>query len=221
MSAAKLRYPKSEIRNEGKFRILYTGDSAIEGNRNLMGDYGAYNFSSRKIRTPFDFMREYLELVNNRIKEFAGGLITIEQKEKLKDFLLGNTVVKKINEQPLEFSRVDTSNGNNYSKLVQQYFPEKYSQVCLLNYTGIAKNLQKFMKSINDNEGLEKFKNHYGIKVFDLKNGRIGFRTDLSLEELKSHGLSESWLNPPKTQENKIKTRQISQKSPSNDEMNF
>lgn len=221
LSAAKLRYPNAEIRNEGKYKILYTGDSTIEGNRNLLGEYGAYHFSTRKTRTPFDFMREYLELVNNRIKEFAGGLITMERKEKLKNFLLGCSVVKKNNEQPLEFYRVDISNGNNYSKLVQQYFPEKYSQICLVNYSGIVKNLQKFMKSINDNEGLEKFKTHYGIKVFDLKNGRIGFRTDLSLEELKNHGLSSEWLNPPKPKlvEKEFSTPAI--KISNNDEMNF
>ena len=222
LSAAKLRYPNSEIKNEGKFKILYTGDSLIEGNRNLMGDYGAYNFSSRKIRTPLDFMREYLELVNSRIKEFAGGfLITIERKEKLKDFLLGCSVVKKINEQPLEFSKVDVNNGNNYSKLVQQYFPEKYTQVCLLNYRGIAKNLQTHMKHIDDMEGLEKFKTHYGIKVFDLKGGRIGFRKDLSIEELKAHGLQDSWINPPKQKPLEKNFRTPAIKISNNDEMNF
>lgn len=222
LSAARLRYPKSEIRNEGKFKILYTGDSTIEGNRNLLGDYGgAYNFASRKIRTPFDFMKEYLELVNNRIKEFAGGLITIERKEKLKNFLLGCSVVKKNNEQPLEFSRVDVSNGNNYSKLVQQFFPEKYSQVCLLNYAGIVKNLQRYMKHIDDREGIEKFKEHYNIKVVDIQNGRIGFRTDLSLEELKNHGLSSEWLNPPKQKPLEKNFRTPSIKISNNDEMNF
>lgn len=222
LSAAKLRYPNAEIRNEGKYKILYTGDSTIEGNRNLLGEYGVYNFATRKIRTPFDFLKEYLELVNNRIKEFAGGLITMERKEKLKNFLLGCSVVKKNNEQPLEFSRVDVSNGNNYSKLVQQFFPEKYSQVCLINYKGLVKNFQKYMKDINDQAGLEKFKEHYNIKVIDIKNGRIGFRTDLSLEELKSHGLSESWLNPPKPKpiEKEFRTPAISKKI-SNDEMNF
>ena len=223
LSAAKLRYPNAEIRNEGKYKILYTGDSTIEGNRNLLGEYGAYHFASRKTRTPFDFMREYLELVNNRIKEFAGGLITIERKEKLKDFLLGNTVVKKINEQPLEFSRVDVSNGNNYSKLVQQFFPEKYSQVCLINYKGLVKNFQEYMQDINDQAGLNKIKEHYNIKVVDIKNGRIGFRTDLSLSELKSHGLSESWINPPKPKpiEKEFRTPAISKKISNNDEMNF
>jgi len=222
LSAAKLRYPNAEIRNEGKFKILYTGDSTIEGNRNLLGDYGAYNFATRKIRTSLDFMREYLELVNNRIKEFAGGLITMERKEKLKNFLLGCSVVKKNNEQPLEFSRVDVSNGNNYSKLVQQYFPEKYTQVCLINYKGVAKNLQKYMKHIDDIEGIEKFKEHYNIKVADIKNGRIGFRTDLSIEELKVHGLSSEWLNPPKPMQKEFKTPApaISKKI-SNDELNF
>ena len=221
LSAAKLRYPNAEIRNEGKYKILYTGDSTIEGNRNLLGEYGAYHFASRKTRTPFDFMREYLELVNNRIKEFAGSLLTIERKEKLKDFLLGNTVVKKINEQPLEFSRVDVSNGNNYSKLVQQFFPEKYSQVCLINYKGLVKNFQKYMKDINDQAGLEKFKEHYNIKVIDIKNGRIGFRTDLSLEELKNHGLSSEWLNPPKPKPIEKEFRTPAIKISNNDEMNF
>lgn len=221
LSAAKLRYPKSEIRNEGKFKILYTGDSTIEGNRNLLGEYGAYNFVSRKIRTPFDFMKEYLELVNNRIKEFAGGLITMERKEKLKNFLLGYSVVKKNNEQPLEFYRIDINNGNNYSKLVQQYFPEKYSQVCLLNHKGIAKNLHKYMKHIDDREGIEKFKEHYNIKVVDIKNGRIGFRTDLSIEELKANGLSEGWLNPPKPKPLEKNFRTPAIKISNNDEMNF
>lgn len=223
LSAAKLRYPNAEIRNEGKFKILYTGDSAIEGNRNLLGNYGAYNFASRKTRTSFDFMREYLELVNNRIKEFAGGLITMERKEKLKNFLLGCSVVKKNNEQPLEFYRVDISNGNNYSKLVQQYFPEKYSQICLINYSGIVKNLQKYMKHIGDREGIEKFKEHYNIKVVDIQNGRIGFRTDLSIEELKAQGLPDEWVNPPKPIEKEIRTPApaISKKISNSDEMNF
>ena len=221
LSAAKLRYPNAEIRNEGKYKILYTGDSAIEGNRNLLGDYGAYNFSSRKTRTPFDFLKEYLELINDRIKEFGSLFVTMDRKTKLKGFLLGSLVVKKVNEQPLEFARVDIHNTNNYAKLIKQQFPDKYSQVCLLNYAGIAKNLQKYAKSIDHIEGLEKFKSHYGIKVFDLKGGRIGFRTDLSVDELKAHGLSKDWINPPKPKpiEKEIRTPAI--KISNNDEMNF
>ena len=221
LSAAKLRYPYAEIRNEGKFKILYTGDSAIEGNRNILGNYGAYNFASRKTRTSFDFMREYLELINERIKEFGSLFVTLDRKTKFKDFLLGCSVVKKTSEQPLEFSKVNVNNGNNYSKLVQQYFPEKYTQVCLLNYKGIAKNLQTHMKHIDDIEGLEKFKAHYGIKVFDLKGGRIGFRKDLSLDELKAHGLQDSWLNPPKPKPLDKNLRTPAIKISNNDEVNF
>ena len=221
LDAARLRYPNSKIIKEGRYEILYTGDSTIEGNRNLLGNCGAYNFSSRKTRTPFDFLKEYLALINDRIKEFGSLFVAMDRKTKLKDFLLGCSVVKKINEQqPIEFSKVDTRNGNNYAKLIQQYFPEKYSQVCLLNYKGIAKNLQKYMISIDDKEGLEKFKAHYCIKVFDLENGRIGFRTDLSLEELKNHGLSSEWLNPPKPIQKEFRTPAVSKKI-SNDEMNF
>jgi hypothetical protein len=223
LDAARLKYPNAKIIKEGRYEILYTGDIGRDGNRNLLAKYGAFNFTTQKIRTPFDFMREYLELINDRIKEFGSLFVTLDRKTKLKDFLLGSLVVKKTSEQPLEFARVDIHNTNNYAKLIKQQFPDKYSQVCLLNYAGIAKNLQKYMKSINDNEGLEQFKNHYGLKFVDIKNGRIGFRTDLSLEELKAHGLSSEWLNPPKPKpiQKEFKTPAPAIKISNNDEMNF
>ena len=222
LDAARLRYPNAKILREGKFEILYTGDLNIDGNRNLLAKHGVFNFASRKTRTPFDFLKEYLELLNDRIKEFGSLFVAMDRKTKLKDFLLGCSVVKKTSEQPLEFARVDIHNTNNYAKLIKQQFPDKYSQVCLLNYAGIAKNLQKYMKSINDNEGLEQFKNHYGLKFVDIKSGKIGFRDDLSIEELKAHGLQDSWLNPPKPKplDKNLRTPAISKKI-SNDEMNF
>lgn len=221
LEAARLRYPNSKIIREGRYKILYTGDTRIDGNRNLLAQHGVYNFASRKIRTPFDFLKEYMELLNDRIKEFGSLFVTMDRKTKLKDFLLGSLVVKKISEQPLEFARVDIHNTNNYAKLIKQQFPDKYSQVCLLNYAGITKNLQKYMKSINDNEGLEQFKNHYGLKFVDIKSGKIGFRDDLSIEELKAQGLSESWLNPPKPKPIEKEFRTPAIKISNNDEMNF
>ena len=223
LEAAKLRYPNAKIIKEGRYEILHTGDSELDGNRNLLANRGVFNFSTRKIRTAFDFLKEYMELLNNKIKEFNNGfMIPMDRKEKLKNFLINSPLVLKLNEQPLEFQKIDTRNGNNYAKLIKQKFPEKYSQICLINYSGIVKNLQKYMKHIDDREGIEKFKEHYNIKVVDLKNGRIGFRTDLSIEELKAHGLPDEWVNPPKPKpiEKEFRTPAISKKI-SNDEMNF
>ena len=223
LEAAKLRYPNSKIIKEGRYEILHTGDSELDGNRNLLANRGVFNFSTRKIRTAFDFLKEYMELLNNKIKEFNNGfMIPMDRKEKLKNFLINTPLVLKLNEQPLEFQKIDTRNGNNYAKLIKQKFPEKYSQICLINYSGIVKNLQKYMKHIDDREGIEKFKEHFNIKVVDLKNGRIGFRTDLSIEELKAHGLPDEWVNPPKPKpiEKEFRTPAISKKI-SNDEMNF
>ena len=169
-------------------------------------------------------MKEYLELLNHRIKEFNNGfMIPMDRKEKLKNFLTNNLLVVKEAEQPIELKRIDINNGNNYAKLIKQKFPEKYSQICLINYSGIVKNLQKYMKHINDREGVEKFKEHYNIKVVDIKSGRIGFRTDLSIEELRAHGLPTEWVNPPKPIEKEIRmpAPAISKKISNNDEMNF
>ena len=224
LEASKLRYPNSKILREGRYQVLYTGDSERDGNRNLLANRGVFNFASRKIRTAFDFLKEYMELLNDRIKEFNNGfMIPMDRKEKLKKFLMDNQLVVKEAEQPLEFRRIDINNGNNYAKLIKQKFPEKYSQICLINYKGLVKNFQKYMKDINDQAGLEKFKEYYNIKVIDIKNGRIGFRTDLSLEELKNHGLSSEWLNPPKPIQKEIRTPApaISKKISNNDEMNF
>ena len=191
VDAARLRYPKAHIKAEGRYKILYTADQEQEGNRNLLGEFGAYNFSREKTRTSYDFMREYLEFLNARIKKFNDGGMPIDEKEKLKNFLVNSRLGKIKNEQPLEFSSINTNNGNNYAILVRQFFPDQYQKVCLLNYKGIAKNLMRYMKNIDDCEGLENFKKHYGIKFVDLKNGKIGFRDDLSLSELKAFGLSE------------------------------
>ena len=70
------------------------------------------------------------------------------------------------------------------------------------------------MKNIDDREGLENFKSHYGSKFVDLKNGKIGVRDDLSIEELKAHGLPDDWLNPPKQKaiEQEFRTVAISKK---------
>ena len=222
LDAAKLRYPNSKILREGRYQILYTGDSERDGNRNLIANRGVFNFASRKIRTPFDFLKEYLELLNHRIKEFNNGfMIPMDRKENLKNFLTNNPLVVKETEQPLEFRKIDTRNGNNYAKLIKQKFPEKYSQICLINYSGIVKNLQKYMKSINDIEGLEQFKNHYGLKFIDIKGGKIGFRDDLSLEKLKANGLSDDWLTPPKPKPLEKNFRTPAIKISNNDEMNF
>ena len=222
LEAAKLRYPNAKIIKEGRYEILHTGDSELDGNRNLLANRGVFNFSTRKIRTAFDFLKEYMELLNNKIKEFNNGfMIPMDRKEKLKNFLMDNPLVVKEAEQPIEFKRIDINNGNNYSKLIKQKFPEKYSQICLINYSGIVKNLQKYMKSINDIEGLEQFKNHYGLKIVDIKGGKIGFRDDLSLEKLKANGLSDDWLNPPKPKPLDKNLRTPTIKITNNDEMNF
>ena len=222
LDAAKLRYPNSKILREGRYQILYTGDSERDGNRNLIASRGVFNFAQRKIRTAFDFLKEYMELLNDRIKEFNNGfMISMDRKENLKNFLMDNPLVVKETEQPLEFRKIDTRNGNNYAKLIKQKFPEKYSQICLINYSGIVKNLQKYMKSINDIEGLEQFKNHYGLKFIDIKGGKIGFRDDLSLEKLKANGLSDDWLNPPKPKPLEKNFRTPAIKISNNDEMSF
>ena len=224
LEASKLRYPNSKILREGRYQVLYTGDSERDGNRNLLANRGVFNFASRKIRTAFDFLKEYMELLNDRIKEFNNGfMIPMDRKEKLKKFLMDNPLAVKEAEQPLEFKRIDINNGNNYALLVKHFFPDQYQKVCLINYKGIAKNLARYMKNIEDLEGLEKFKQHYNIKVVDIKNGRIGFRTDLSIEELKAQGLPDEWVNPPKPIEKEIRTPApaISKKISNNDEMNF
>ena len=149
-------------------------------------------------------------------------MVPTDRKEKLKKFLISSPLVAKASEQPLEFRKIDTRNGNNYARLVQHFFKEQYPKICLPNLKGIVKNLMYYMKNINDTTGLENFKQHYGgLKIVDLHNGRIGYLNNISLKELKENGLSDEWTNPPKPLENKIKTRQISQKSPSKDEMNF
>lgn len=223
LAAAKLRYPNAKIIKEGRYEILHTGDTGRDGNRNLLAKYGVFNFATRKIRTSYDFLKEYLESVNSKIKEFNYGyMVPTDRKEKLKNFLISSPVVSKVSEQPLEFRKIDTRNGNNYAKLVQHFFKEQYPKICLPNLKGIVKNLMHYMKNINDSTGLENFKQHYGgLKIVDLHNGRIGYLNNISLKELKENGLSDEWTNPPKPLENKIKTRQISQKSPSKDEMNF
>ncbi|WP_295141427.1 hypothetical protein [uncultured Campylobacter sp.] len=84
-----------------------------------------------------------MELLNDRIKEFNNGfMIPMDRKENLKNFLMDNLLVVKEAEQPIELKRIDINNGNNYAKLIKQKFPEKYSQICLINYSGIVKNLQ-------------------------------------------------------------------------------
>ena len=223
LDAARLRYPNAKIMKEGRYEILHTGEMGRDGNRNLLAKYGVYNFASRKIRTAFDFLKEYMELLNDRIKEFNNGfMIPMDRKEKLKKFLMDNPLVVKEAEQPLEFHKIDTRNGNNYARLVQHFFKEQYPKICLPNLKGIVKNLMHYMKNINDSTGLENFKQHYGgLKIVDLHNGKIGYLNNISLKELRENGLSDEWTNPPKPIENKIKTRQISRKSSSNDEMNF
>ena len=211
VDAAKLRYPKAYVKDEGRYKTLYTSDQEQDGNRNILGEFGAYNFSREKTRTPYDLMREYLEFLNARIKKFNDGGMPIDEKEKLKKFLVGSRLGKIKNEQPLEFIPINTNNGNNYAILVRQFFPDQYQKVCLLNYKGIAKNLMRYTKNIDDCEGLENFKKHYGIKFVDLKNGKIGFRDDLSLSELKAFGLSEEWISPKKL-EQEFKTSPISPK---------
>ena len=214
VDAAKLRYPKAFVKDEGRYKILYTADREQDANRNLLGDFGTYNFAKEKTRTSFDFMREYLDFLNTRIKKFNDGGMPIDEKERLKNFLISSPLVSKFNEQPLEFKRIDVKNGNNYAILVRQFFPDQYQKVCLLNYKGIAKNLMRYMKNIDDREGLENFKSHYGSKFVDLKNGKIGVRDDLSIEELKAHGLPDDWLNPPKQKaiEQEFRTVAISKK---------
>ena len=118
------------MRVDIKHSILLT--KSKDGNRNLLGEFGAYNFSREKTRTPYDLMREYLEFLNARIKKFNDGGMPIDEKEKLKKFLVGSRLGTIKNEQPLEFSPINTNNGNNYAILVRQFFPDQYQKVCLL-----------------------------------------------------------------------------------------
>nr|DAP38377.1 MAG TPA: hypothetical protein [Caudoviricetes sp.] len=200
VDAARLRYPKAHIKVEGRHKILYTADQEQEGNRNLLGEFGAYNFSREKTRTSYDFMREYLELLNLRIAKFNNdNTLTMDEKEKLKNFLVNSPLISKLNEQPLEFKRINVYNGNNYAILVKHFFPNQYDKVCLINYRGIAQNLARYMKNIEDQEGLEQFKQHYRIKSVNLHNGKIGYLNAVSLKELRDiGGLSEEWINPKK-----------------------
>ena len=199
VDAAKLRYPKAFVKDEGRYKILYTSDQEQDGNRNLLGEFGAYNFSREKTRTSYDFMREYLDFLNISIKKFNDGGMPIDEKERLKNFLISSPLVSKLNEQPLEFKRIDVSNGNNYAILVKHFFPNQYDKVCMVNYRGIAQNLARYMKNIEDQEGLEQFKQHYRIKSVNLYNGKIGYLNGVSLKELRDiGGLSEEWINPKK-----------------------
>lgn len=222
LDAARLRYPNAKIMKEGRYEILHTGEMGRDGNRNLLAKYGVYNFATRKIRTSYDFLKEYLESVNSKIKEFNDGfMVPTDRKEKLKNFLISSPVVSKASEQPLEFRKIDTRNGNNYAKLVQHFFKEQYPKICLPNLKGIVKNLMHYMKNINDTTGLENFKQHYGgLKIVDLHNGKIGYLNNISLKELRENGLSDEWTNPPKPIQKEFRTPAISKKI-SNDEMNF
>lgn len=222
LDAARLRYPNAKIMKEGRYEILHTGEMGRDGNRNLLAKYGVYNFATRKIRTSYDFLKEYLESVNSKIKEFNDGfMVPTDRKEKLKNFLISSPVVSKASEQPLEFRKIDTRNGNNYAKLVQHFFKEQYPKICLPNLKGIVKNLMHYMKNINDTTGLENFKQHYGgLKIVDLHNGKIGYLSNISLKELRENGLSDEWTNPPKPIQKEFRTPAISKKI-SNDEMNF
>ena len=224
VDAAKLRYPKAYVKDEGsRYKILYTSDQEQDGNRNLLGEFGAYNFSREKTRTSYDFMREYLELLNSRIKKFNDGGMPIDEKERLKSFLMNSPLVSKASEQPLEFKRIDINNGNNYAKLVQQFFPNQYDKVCLINYRGIARNLMRYMKNIEDKDGLEKFKQHYQIKSANLNNGKIGYLSGVSLKELRdTGGLSEEWINPKKPEKEFKKDISPKMKQPDkSSDMNF
>ena len=216
VDAARLRYPKAHIKAEGRYKILYTADQEQEGNRNLLGEFGAYNFSREKTRTSYDFMREYLELLNLRIAKFNNdNTLTMDEKEKLKNFLVNSPPISKLNEQPLEFKRINVYNGNNYAILVKHFFPNQYDKVCLINYRGIAQNLARYMKNIEDQEGLEQLKQHYRIKSVNLHNGKIGYLNGVSLKELRDiGGLSEEWINPPKQKaiEQEFRTAAVSKK---------
>lgn len=225
VDAAKLRYPKAHIKIEGRYKILYTADQEQEGNRNLLGEFGAFNFSREKTRTSYDFMREYLELLNLRIAKFNNdNTLTMDEKEKLKKFLTNSPLVSKLNEQPLEFKRINVYNGNNYAILVKHFFPNQYDKVCLVNYRGIAQNLARYMKNIEDQEGLEQFKQHYRIKSVNLHNGKIGYLNGVSLKELRDiGGLSEEWINPKKPEKEfkKDVSPKMKQSDKSMGDMNF
>ena len=225
VDAARLRYPKANIKAEGRYIILYTADQEQEGNRNLLGEFGAFNFSKEKTRTSYDFMREYLELLNLRIAKFNNdNTLTMDKKEKLKNFLTNSPLVSKLNEQPLEFKRINVYNGNNYAILVKHFFPNQYDKVCLVNYRGIAQNLARYMKNIEDQEGLEQFKQHYRIKSVNLHNGKIGYLNGVSLKELRDiGGLSEEWINPKKPEKEfkKDVSPKMKQSDKSMGDMNF
>jgi hypothetical protein len=225
VDAAKLRYPKAYVKDEGRYKILYTSDQEQDGNRNLLGEFGAYNFSRKKTRTSYDFMREYLELLNLRIAKFNNdNTLTMDEKEKLKNFLTNSPLVSKLNEQPLEFKRINVYNGNNYAILVKHFFPNQYDKVCLVNYRGIAQNLARYMKNIEDQEGLEQFKQHYRIKSVNLHNGKIGYLNGVSLKELRDiGGLSEEWINPKKPEKEfkKDVSPKMKQSDKSMGDMNF
>ena len=45
LEAAKLRCPNSKILREGRYQILYTGDSECDGNKNLIASRGVFNFA--------------------------------------------------------------------------------------------------------------------------------------------------------------------------------
>lgn len=52
VDAAKLRYPKAYVKDEGRYKTLYTSDQEQDGNRNILGEFGVYNFSREKQERP-------------------------------------------------------------------------------------------------------------------------------------------------------------------------
>ena len=102
------------------------------------------------------------------------------------------------NEKARKFKEVDVRNINNYRKLVRLFFSSAYEKICKINYRGLAHNMARYMKNIDDIAGLEDLKKHYSLKTINFKAGKIGFRNDLDLDKLMEAGLSKEWIEPVK-----------------------
>ena len=135
----------------------------------------------------------YIKNLNRDIREYNDGLSV----DSLRERLTANPMTEW-NEKARKFKEVDVRNINNYGKLVRLFFSSAYEKICKINYRGLAHNMARYMKNIDDIAGLEDLKKHYSLKTINFKAGKIGFRNDLDLDKLMEAGLSKEWIEPVK-----------------------